>query len=54
MALSDKVKIEILKEEESFQVWKFQITVLFKGQALMKIVNGVKKFERLVKDEEKA
>lgn len=55
MAASDDVlQIEKLKDAESFQVWKFQISVVFKSNGNWEIVNGTRKYEELSKPEEKS
>lgn len=45
--------IDKLKNSETFQVWKFQVTVIFKSRGLWDIVNGVKLYSDLTKTEEK-
>lgn len=45
--------VEKLNDKESFAIWNFQISIIFKSQALWEIVNGEKKFEALLKDDEK-
>lgn len=49
----DSLLIEKLKDAESFQVWKFQLTVVFKANNLWEIVNGDKQLGSLTKPEEK-
>lgn len=49
----DSLLVEKLKDAESFQVWKFQLTVVFRANNLWEIVNGDKQFESLTKPEEK-
>lgn len=46
MASSDNANhIEMLKDNENFMFWKFQITIVFKANDLYDIVNGTVKLE---------
>lgn len=50
----DILLIEKLSDGETYQLWKFQTTIFFKAQGLHEIVMGIKKFETLQNDDEKA
>lgn len=47
-AVLDINRIQILKDKESFQVWKFEITVSFKANELYDIVSGAIKNEDVI------
>lgn len=50
----DLVKIEKLTGSENFEVWKFQIKIVFKANGQWETVNGESLFTSLTKEEEKA
>lgn len=45
--------IEKLRDSETFEIWNFQVVILFKANSLHKIVNGEEKYENLTKEDEK-
>lgn len=47
-------QIEKLSDIESFQLWNFQITILFKANGLHEIITGNSKLEEISTEEEKA
>lgn len=54
MALTEEVNlIEKLKDETTYQLWKFQIVVTFKAYDLFGIVNGDKLLSSVEKEEDK-
>lgn len=46
-------QIEKLEDSETFQVWNFQINILFKASGLYEVVNGKKQLKDLKTDEER-
>ncbi|KAK9674731.1 Zinc knuckle [Popillia japonica] len=50
----ENVQIEKLVDAESFQLWKFQIQILFKAHGLWEFVNGDNLLTTLKNDNEKA
>lgn len=54
MTEEDVSQIERLTNSETYQIWKFQVTILFKAHGLWEIVSGIKKMEDLADDKEKA
>lgn len=53
-SFEDGMKIEKLNNSESYQIWKFQIVILFKSHGLWEIVNAVKKLETITDERKKA
>lgn len=51
---NDFVIIDKLANSESFEIWKFQIKIVFKAHAQWEIVSGEIKIEDLTKEDEKA
>ncbi|KAK9693484.1 hypothetical protein QE152_g34158 [Popillia japonica] len=46
-------QIEKLKDVESYQLWNFQLTIMFKANGLYEIVKGESKLESMKSEEEK-
>ncbi|KAK9701796.1 hypothetical protein QE152_g30369 [Popillia japonica] len=53
MSMDESSRIEKLVDEESYQIWKFQIMVVFKAYGLADVVDGSSSLEKLTKAEEK-
>ncbi|KAK9687753.1 hypothetical protein QE152_g36031 [Popillia japonica] len=51
--MDESSQIEKLVDEESYQIWKFQIMVVFKAYGLADVVDGSSSLEKLTKAEEK-
>jgi len=51
--MMEEIQIEKLVNEESFQVWNFQLQVILKANGLHEVVNGENLLENMKNDEEK-
>lgn len=49
---NELISIEKLKDSESFEIWKFQIQIVFKAHGQYQIVKGEIKSEDLTREED--
>ena len=53
-SLTETADVQTLKDKQSFQIWNFQITILFKASDLYDVVSGKDKFSEKVSQNEKS